>query len=320
MTCFVPQFEVFVAESGVTTPTVPDKRLYVPRLNIHASAAGVAELPETQVPSKLEEEPAGRRLATKHFVLGFAAPIEGGKSTISTRLAEALHAPRVSFREYLEGVARKTGMPVTRESLQDLGENLVQHKMREFCTAVLRQASWAAETPLLIDGVRHLEVLKTLKELVAPVPFYLIYLNIDRKTQEERFQHDNLPHEKPLEELERHPTETQVSTVLRKKADLIVDGAAPVEQLVKEILDFANDSDTKSTVGEDWDAMNQRRAELIQKKSHEELTEDERAEFERLQRLSHETMERKFPRPRLSPDELDVVKKALGLPPEERGK
>jgi hypothetical protein len=66
--------------------------------------------------------------------------------------------------------------------------------------------------------------------------------------------------------------------------------------------------------------MNQRRAVLIRKKSREELTKEERAEFERLQRVSHETMERKFPRPRLSPDELDLVKKALGLPPEARGK
>ena len=64
-----------------------------------------------------------------------------------------------------------------------------------------------------------------------------------------------------------------------------------------------------------WDAMNRRRAELISKKSHGELTEEERCEFERLQQLSHEALERQFPRPRLTPEELAEVKKALGIPP-----
>jgi hypothetical protein len=67
--------------------------------------------------------------------------------------------------------------------------------------------------------------------------------------------------------------------------------------------------------GQGWDAMNRRRAELIVKKSRGVLTEQERAEFERLQQISHAALERQFPRPRLTPEELAEVKKTLGLLP-----
>ena len=282
------------------------------------SAGGVAELPAPRVPLQRADGAASRRAAKKPFVLGFAAPIEGGKSTISIRLAEALRAPRVSFREYLEGVARNRGLPVTRESLQEVGQGLIQRDMRSFCVDVLRQSSWAAETPLLIDGVRHVEVLKTLKELLAPSAFYLIYLNIDRDTQRIRFSHDDLPHNKPLEELESHSTEVQVKTLLRGEADLVLDGTQPVEQLVTEILAFTDHPHKQRDLPGDWDSMNQRRAELIHKRSRGELTREEGIEFEELQRRSHEQMERSFPRPRLTPDELKEVKRALGLTPEAK--
>jgi predicted transcriptional regulator len=82
------------------------------------------------------------------------------------------------------------------------------------------------------------------------------------------------------------------------------------------VLDQAlADYERRLLAEEGWDAMNRRRAELISKKSRGELTAAERSEFERLQQISHEALERQFPRPRLTPEELAEVKKALGLPP-----
>jgi predicted transcriptional regulator len=90
--------------------------------------------------------------------------------------------------------------------------------------------------------------------------------------------------------------------------------AAQQGQAPEAILDQAlADYERRLLSGEGWDAMNRRRAELIAKKSREALTEEERAEFERLQRISHEALERQFPRPRLTPEELAEVKKTLGL-------
>ena len=55
-----------------------------------------------------------------------------------------------------------------------------------------------------------------------------------------------------------------------------------------------------------WDELTARRAALIDKmfSPGQELTEEEKAEFERLQRLSREAIDRAFPRPRLAPEEL----------------
>jgi hypothetical protein len=88
-------------------------------------------------------------------------------------------------------------------------------------------------------------------------------------------------------------------------------GQAPETVLDQALADYEH----KLLSGAGWDAMNRRRAELIAKKSREPLTAEERAEFERLQRISHEALERQFPRPRLTAEELAEVQKALGLSP-----
>lgn len=65
----------------------------------------------------------------------------------------------------------------------------------------------------------------------------------------------------------------------------------------------------------EWDAHTQRRAILIDKKysPSQGLTDVEEAEYERLQELSRAALDRAFPRPRLSGDELAAVKQALGM-------
>ncbi len=61
----------------------------------------------------------------------------------------------------------------------------------------------------------------------------------------------------------------------------------------------------------DWHKLTERRAELIHKKNRQGLTEPELAEYEQLQQLSREAINRTFPRPKLSPDELAAIKQAL---------
>ena len=69
-------------------------------------------------------------------------------------------------------------------------------------------------------------------------------------------------------------------------------------------------------VGSDrWHQLNKRRGELILKKNRGGLTELERAEYEHLQQLCGEAIERAFPRPKLSPDQLALLEKALDSPP-----
>jgi hypothetical protein len=88
--------------------------------------------------------------------------------------------------------------------------------------------------------------------------------------------------------------------------------ASPVE--VEGRNPKAADSEESLTVNSlEWDKSNEVRGALIYKKYHGGLTAEETAELDRLQRLNHEVIERAFPRPRLSSEELAVVKQALGL-------
>jgi hypothetical protein len=174
-----------------------------------------------------QPETAEVRKARPSAVLSFAAPLEGGKTTISTNVATRFVSPHVGFGGYLPRPAQEMGLEVTRENLQDLGDQLVRCDVRAFCEEVLKQQPWQPGRPLVIDGVRHVEVLDVLSEILAPVEGYLIYINVDRTTQSKRFEHDELRHEKSLEEFERHPTEIQVRCMLPDRAALGSSQAPP---------------------------------------------------------------------------------------------
>jgi hypothetical protein len=61
----------------------------------------------------------------------------------------------------------------------------------------------------------------------------------------------------------------------------------------------------------EWDAMNERRAELIRKDLDEGLTPAERDEYERLQRISLAAAAKAFPRPKPDFEELTRLRKEL---------
>lgn len=79
------------------------------------------------------------------------------------------------------------------------------------------------------------------------------------------------------------------------------------------LLTVANSEESLTVNSPEWNKMNEVRSALIYKKYHGELTGEETAELDCLQRLSHEVMERAFPHPRLSPEELAMVNQASGL-------
>ena len=60
-----------------------------------------------------------------------------------------------------------------------------------------------------------------------------------------------------------------------------------------------------------WGLMNQRRAELIRKKHRHGLTDAEQIEYDRLQRLTFEALERAFPRPDPNVDDLIRLREKL---------
>jgi adenylate kinase family enzyme len=250
-------------------------------------------------------------MALPSAVLSFAAPIEAGKTTVSTQVANRLDAPRVSFGEYLRRIARKKGQALTREALQNLGEKMVTNDVRGFCKNVLNQQPWQAGKPLIVDGVRHVEILDALGEILAPVRAYLIFINVDRTTQTKRLKDDPLPHRKSLDELEMHPTEQQVRSKLPDRAALILDGTHDSDELTQKVIEFfaAKCGDANQDPG--WEEKNARRIELAEKKSRGKLKGHEAAEFDQLQTEYFDYLDAKYPRTPVDRDKLAEIEKRL---------
>ncbi len=244
-------------------------------------------------------------------VLGFAAPIEAGKTTVSTRVAVHLDAPRVSFGEYLRGVARERGLELTREVLQNLGDQLVTRDVRGFCEDVLEQYPWQPGKPLIIDGVRHVEVLDSLTEILSPARVYLIYINVDRTTQTKRLKTDPLPHEKTLDELEQHPTERQVRSKLPDRAALVLDGTQDPDESARKVIEFLATKVNNAEENLGWDEKNTRRIELAEKKSRGELSSAELSEFDQLQTAYFDYLAAKYPRTPVDLDRLAEIERRL---------
>jgi dephospho-CoA kinase len=169
-------------------------------------------------------------------VLGFAGQIGAGKSTISTLVADALNGPRVAFGDHVRSVARQRGIETSRESLQILGEDLVCKDCREFCRAVLMQANWQQGQLLIVDGIRHLQVLCELRRIVHPQRFLLVFINGDNSTRRIRVESRASDDSTRVNQFDGHATEVQVKDLVRQEADLVVNGSLPPVEIMREIV------------------------------------------------------------------------------------
>lgn len=168
-------------------------------------------------------------------VLGLAGGIASGKSTLSEALSRTLHCRRASFGGFVRELAKARGLPARREVWQQLGQELIQAGVREFCVAVLRSGGWESGDRFIIDGIRHKAVAVALREIVKPSDFRLIYVSVPAEVRSERLKSANT-HGLTLAEMEEHPTELDVRETLPDLADLIVNGELPVDVLIGQIL------------------------------------------------------------------------------------
>ena len=193
----------------------------------------------------VELNPIDRSLllrALEPQVLAFAGKIGSGKSTLSEEVANALQWKRASFGDYVRTVAKSQGLETSREVLQELGASLAK-KPEEFCRAMLAHYGWQSGEPLVIDGVRHKEILDALRLIVAPLEVRVVYLDIDEEKRHQRLMQEEEGDPKKLAQVESHSTEQQVGDLLPKIADLKVSGDRPVEELVRDIVTWVHQAD-----------------------------------------------------------------------------
>jgi dephospho-CoA kinase len=159
-----------------------------------------------------------------------------GKTTIAKAVAADAGLRWGSFGDYVRSRAREQGLSTERESLQSLGQSLVDQGPRDFCQATLDWLGWTPPHGLVLEGLRHVSVYEALRAIVRPIHVFLIFVDVDKGIQRERLK--SRSGEELSLALVTDPTEREIKS-LRDRADLIVSGldtpAAAVEAITSWI-------------------------------------------------------------------------------------
>jgi len=111
-------------------------------------------------------------------VVAIAGPIGSGKTTTAALLARQLAWPQAGYGDTIRVIAAERGLPASRESLQQLGLELISNGWDAFTRLVLQHARWCPGQPLILDGLRHLPAATALRTAVAPLPVTIVYLDL----------------------------------------------------------------------------------------------------------------------------------------------
>ena len=140
----------------------------------------------------------------------FGGCSKSGKTTLGQRFAEQLGVPFASFGDYVRKEATRRGLVnASVAELQEVGLSLIASDLVRFCQSVLTEAGFAPGRGLVIDGVRHLETVRVLKQLVGEQPLKVIYLESSSAARGQRgsFTLDD------LDRLDSHPVEAETRAV-----------------------------------------------------------------------------------------------------------
>ena len=158
-------------------------------------------------------------MSAKSGVLALAGPPAAGKSTLARHIAQQTGARNIAFGDYVRANAAAMGLDTNRETLQRLGQALLEASGAEaFCCHVLRSAGGTpTDRPVIWDGVRHVAVLDALSALYGP-ELRLVYLDPPIGVRLNRL--GILQHE--LAVIDQDATEAERERI-RERSDLVCD-------------------------------------------------------------------------------------------------
>jgi cytidylate kinase/transcriptional regulator with XRE-family HTH domain/Zn-dependent peptidase ImmA (M78 family) len=179
-------------------------------------------------------------------VVAFSGQRASGKSTISTEVAKALNWKLASFGQYLRAKAKQQGVSESTENLQELGAAMVQEP-DQFCDAVLAFSGWQSGEPLVIEGIRHQEIMESLRRRVAPLEVRLVYLDVDEEERKRRLEKREQSTPDRTWAVESHSTEKQVKHILPQQADLRISTQETEEVVVHRIVEWVQSGNTSQS-------------------------------------------------------------------------
>ena len=170
------------------------------------------------------------------LILCFSGRIGSGKTSVSRRVAETLGAAWTGFGDFVRAVAASRSLDASsREVLQTLGAQLLQdHGPAWLCQQVIARAGWDGHRPLVVDGVRHVDVLNEIGRQLSAHRNVLFYLDLPDQDMPARGLDAST-----RRVIEDHSTEHDVLRALRERANLVVSTAPPLDEVVSTVVNFA---------------------------------------------------------------------------------
>ena len=173
-------------------------------------------------------------------VVVLSGAIGSRRSEVADKLAARLHWPRVKFSAYIKQRIVEAGDdPEDRILQQQYGQRLVQNQLRPFVEGVLAlNDEWQANGNLVIDGLRHVEVLLMLKEVLQPEPpatrLYYVHVRPDPLKRESGAR-DRGIQDQDMFRYDQALSEAQMNRILPAYADLEVDASLGIGLNVQDI-------------------------------------------------------------------------------------
>ncbi len=171
------------------------------------------------------------------FVLALAGAQSSGKTTLARAVAARTGAAYVGFGDLVRMEATRRGLDGSRDELQELGQALLDELGASlFSERALDAADVARGTrPVVWDGVRHPEVLHSLRELYAPAPVTLVTLVPEEAARRQRVEASG---ESTAERVrwEAHETESHLRW-LEGESALVCTASTP-ELVLAEVLEL----------------------------------------------------------------------------------
>lgn len=122
-------------------------------------------------------------------IICVSGPIAGGKTYYAKLIAEGMKCKQVSVSDYLKNIAINNGMEdIQRTILQQIGEEQINLGWSEFCRRFLLFAEWNPSKTLIIDGIRHIEFVDSIKRICATPNVKIVFIDEDNKIITQRLE------------------------------------------------------------------------------------------------------------------------------------
>lgn len=171
-------------------------------------------------------------------VLVLMGPRGSGKSAVGRALAPKLAWPYLSFGSHIRQQAIARNIKLDGLLLEKLGSQLIRERGYDGLLVDLLAAQDGGVANVILDGVRHAQMLRAVKQLYTRTTS--IYIVVSKVVRYERWlKRDGIQNSATAlhafqllgrAQVERHVFE------LRSRADYIVNGSLPLEELVSAII------------------------------------------------------------------------------------